>query len=817
MSVDRKELSGRRRTSPGPVYLEKLSAPTVCSFTDDSPSSPPHNQFPNTLTQNTGFDTRTSLVSGTGRAPTNGLFPDESFTSLQQYSSNGEQRDPPQAQFGDELPQDQSLADAVDDDFRDELDERWILNLSMHFRDKSPREKFFVTYAETPNMWRRITVSVDYRNAPPDSLERDLQGHVYQRDKSARIYESIRTSLPDIQFYDTVTNLRLETSEDDRLHVHVTEDVNEIIPYPSSSLLEHIQNVPRYAESDVHFQSHMSGFVYKVQVDDEILIKKEIPGPDSVEEFLYEINALYQLRGTHNVVQFKGIVVDEQLDLVKGILIAYAERGPLVDIIYDDKGFLAWERRERWAKEIVQGLCEIHEAGFVQGDFTLSNIVIDESDTAIIIDINRRGCPVGWEPPEIAAMIASGQRISMYIGVKSDLFQLGMVLWALANETDEPERQDRPLTRLEHPIPEYYRDVVATCLSQEPKKRSSAKSLLARFPQIDSEPLESLLTMGNSHIIHATHSQPEYIDPATAVGREDIEDSRSRGPPSRTASASHRFWDSNTYYEGRPSSTDMPFDSSSSCIVPRRGRSPPANTAHLAPSQIRRTSSNAQSPSEVSYAPQILPVSPSDEHKWEELVGADGRTFLVEADENPEERQARLRRSQERMQQSMDEAVMTARFEHVDSGLGDMIGGLSREGTDMEMSGHRFRRQHTTGMRSMEHVDSGLGDMDPAGLGDDDSLQEYMRKDLFLDDGMLGGASPGGGGHDLVTVDEHEVVEDFRGDEQQASRDRIGAVDMAFSGGRQVWSDSKAHDVDTPKVTNQHDRQATQDIRASLP
>lgn len=36
-------------------------------------------------------------------------------------------------------------------------------------------------------------------------------------------------------------------------------------------------------------------------------------------------------------------------------------------------------------------------AGFVQGDFTLSNIVIDSNDDAKIIDINRRGCPVGWE------------------------------------------------------------------------------------------------------------------------------------------------------------------------------------------------------------------------------------------------------------------------------------------------------------------------------------------------------------------------------------------------------------------------------------
>jgi hypothetical protein len=65
-----------------------------------------------------------------------------------------------------------------------ELDTKWILNLSMHFRDKSDREKFFVTFAEQPNRWRRVTISCDYRNAEPDSLETDLKELQYQRDKN---------------------------------------------------------------------------------------------------------------------------------------------------------------------------------------------------------------------------------------------------------------------------------------------------------------------------------------------------------------------------------------------------------------------------------------------------------------------------------------------------------------------------------------------------------------------------------------------------------------------------------------------------------
>jgi hypothetical protein len=107
----------------------------------------------------------------------------------------------------------------------EELEKTWILNLSMHFRDRSRREKFFVTYRERDHLWRRVTISLDYRDAPPNSLEMDLIHTHFQREKSAKIYEAIRESLRDIQFYDTVTNLKLQTT-DGRLHVHVVEDGN---------------------------------------------------------------------------------------------------------------------------------------------------------------------------------------------------------------------------------------------------------------------------------------------------------------------------------------------------------------------------------------------------------------------------------------------------------------------------------------------------------------------------------------------------------------------------------------------------------------
>ncbi|PHH87149.1 hypothetical protein CDD83_9252 [Cordyceps sp. RAO-2017] len=444
----------------------------------------------------------------------------------------------------------------------DELERTWILNLSMHFRDRSKREKFFVTYREKDHLWRRVTISLDYRDAPPNSLEMDLMHTRFQREKSAKIYEAIRESLPDIKFYETVTNLKLETT-DGRLHVHVVEDGNEIIVYPRVGQVRHL-GCRRVKERDIAFDSHMSGFVYKVCVHGHVLIKKEIPSQDTIEEFLYEVNALNGLRFSRDVVRFYGVVVDDRDEYVKGLLISYASQGALIDIIYEnckENSFsLPWASKERWARQIIQGLADIHESGFVQGDFTLSNIVIDDAGDAKIIDINRRGCPVGWEPPEATALLETGHRITMYIGVKSDLYQLGMVLWGLAMEEDEPEMHGRPLMLgPEVDVPDWYRRMTEICLSGDPRMRMQASSLLQLFPPDTAEDgrpggLEQAISVDDGH------SLSEYF----------VEGYRADGRPLiRTVEPSSDWpYSGRTYVDTSP----VPYE----LYYPTRGRSPPS-------------------------------------------------------------------------------------------------------------------------------------------------------------------------------------------------------------------------------------------------
>lgn len=638
-------LRGISNSSPPPTHPARLSAPAVQqqSVLEDPPK------------QNGDFS----------------RFDDQSRPLEEPDHAQEDQARPPRppSRTSSDNSDDPRFTD-VDDraQLNAELDSKWILNLSMHFRDKSDREKFFVTYAQQPNKWRRVTVSCDYRDAEQGSLEMDLKELQYQRDKSLQIYESIRDSLPDIQFYDTVTNLKLETREG-RLHVHVTEDVNEIIPYPQRRTVSHILEnsdspIPpmEVRECDLEFDSHLSGFVYKVGYRGKDYIKKEIPGPDTVDEFLYEVNALHDLHDTDYVIRLEAIVVDDSRQLVKGLLISYAEKGALVDLLYDCKGKTSWEDRVRWAEQAVRGLSQIHEEGYVQGDFTLSNIVVDGANDAKIIDINRRGCPVGWEPPEIAKKIASNQRISMYIGEKSDIYQLGMTLWALAMDDDEPERHDPPLSVDVFPdeIPEWYRNVVRICLAPKPRDRLSATDLVRHFPPIPHRQ-PSVMFEARPSLSVRTNSK-QYIDPATAVERDDIQ--RYRTDPSNEEGLA---WTPTSSYNNPsytyPRSSNYEAESGSSYMERPRGRSPPASPfrGDRRPSERPRSRGEDMSPVELDDR-QLHIVTPlADRDYYDYVTESHDQAGLIEFQE-PE-------RPEDVLQNQRDDLACEQSIKHESSAL----------------------------------------------------------------------------------------------------------------------------------------------------
>lgn len=151
----------------------------------------------------------------------------------------------------------------------------------------------------------------------------------------------------------------------------------------------------------------------------------------------------------------------------------------------------------------------------------------------------------------------------MYIGVKSDLFQLGMVLWALATLEDEPEAHRRPL-RLDPGIdvPRWYRMMMETCLNENPRMRLQATALLAMFPS----PVYDQ---------YSQHQLPSIsVDDGHSIQRYMVEGyERSGHPVIRTVTPqSDTFFPNMGYQSGLTS----PGLSEDAYYYPPRGRSPPS-------------------------------------------------------------------------------------------------------------------------------------------------------------------------------------------------------------------------------------------------
>ncbi|KAF4547046.1 Hypothetical protein D9617_65g035150 [Elsinoe fawcettii] len=322
--------------------------------------------------------------------------------------------------MSDRSASESSDADLIEkESLLEEMKSKWILNLYIQF-DDDRQEKLLITHVDESGSTRKVTVTWNTSNLRHSSLESDLDVLLSEEDKHIRVYQSLRESLQSIQFLDSVTKLELETDNEGCLHIHVSEDADEIIEYPSSVQASHVP-CQRYEEREISIETQLSGFVYKVLVNGKEFVEKEIPGPDDVERFVHEMNALSAFSDEDYVIDLHGIVTNDKGDLIKGILIPYASQGCLYDIIHTHQAPLAWSRRRRWAGQVISGLSSIHESGFVQGDFTLRNIVIDDKDNACIIDMSRRGCRKGWAPPELARWIGSGQNIGMLINMKTDL------------------------------------------------------------------------------------------------------------------------------------------------------------------------------------------------------------------------------------------------------------------------------------------------------------------------------------------------------------------------------------------------------------
>ena len=229
---------------------------------------------------------------------------------------------------------------------------------------------------------------------------------------------------------------------------------------------------------------------------------------------LYVLQVMHCLRAVPGIASFKGVVLDER-GIVSAFLSDLPSKGKLCrNWTYDIDGrrLDSWKRREKWCKQVVQAVAQIHEATFVVGNMCKTpdlGIAIDANDDAVLYGAFARDfvydeLHVGSLPPEYWHSVSHGCRVEAC--PQSDIYQLGLALWALASSRSsisasrswfcksagctaavsatctEPHADPVQLQFPSEDTPQYMRHIISACRAENPEERPAAWQLLEMFP-----------------------------------------------------------------------------------------------------------------------------------------------------------------------------------------------------------------------------------------------------------------------------------------------------------------------------------------------
>ncbi|KAK0516928.1 hypothetical protein JMJ35_000083 [Cladonia borealis] len=168
----------------------------------------------------------------------------------------------------------------------------------------------------------------------------------------------------------------------------------------------------------------------------EVKFKDSIPAVG----LLYTIRVLHCMNGSPGFTKLIGIVTDNSRRYLKSYLIELPKACRNILQIAADPS-VPWERRERWAAQLVQGISRLHAHSFLVGGLCTCNIpLIDDTASVQFWSFRERfltGRKTGaYYPPECLYIRDMPPTIeeadSPKLTSKTDIFHLGLMLWLLA-------------------------------------------------------------------------------------------------------------------------------------------------------------------------------------------------------------------------------------------------------------------------------------------------------------------------------------------------------------------------------------------------
>ena len=391
--------------------------------------------------------------------------------------------------------------------------------------------KFYLIYSEDPRKWRRIILCATVKDiteqshfnqlSVSDALDHSLK--LLPGNFHLRICKLLSTT----DLFNSVTSISLDVIEStsgqiffDIASVIVREDDEEVQMCREDKILQDVEDLgcPQYLECEIIVQGRLSTSSYAVLVEGQRCIERKFPFASSgkgdgneVHNFVKDMKLSYSLRDCQGVARFVGIVLDDTRHHLKGYVYEMATLGTIQQILETAEAkseYLPWVVRENWAYQLTQAMIEVHERNLILGVLYLDSVGLRENGSVVLTALKTSGKQIpnrrGYLAPELRREKDADTSGSSNYTFKTDVFQLGYLLWLLAEHksnvcgylcrraccTNTPSyactaEHTNPvsLPTCYPQVPTYFNRIIEQCRSKDPGSRPSARSLLQAFPR----------------------------------------------------------------------------------------------------------------------------------------------------------------------------------------------------------------------------------------------------------------------------------------------------------------------------------------------
>ena len=388
--------------------------------------------------------------------------------------------------------------------------------------------KCFFFHCDTARHWRSVTVSATILTASKNSSFRCLTSvpnveagsDVFLPGDMQRQLEEI---LNNRRLFETVTRISLISTEVipgkliiDVENLSITEDIEQVRLSSTDKMIQDIEDMgcAKYVQSEVIVRSRRFSYTYLVQVGSQVYVERRLPfveagllGGDGVSDFLNDIKTAHSLRDCSRVARFAGVVLDDTRKRVKSYLTEWPVLGSIQQFLSqsDARGEpVPWVVRDMWARQITTAVSEVHSKGIVIGSLRLNSILIQSDGNAILHVPGGSGRRYNYQGHLAPELLSRPLNVPLptSINFRSDIFQLGLVLWMLTENTASFSttylcRRQRctavpcniwhtnpielpPFNSTE--VPEYMNIIISFCRQRDPRMRLPARDLLKYFP-----------------------------------------------------------------------------------------------------------------------------------------------------------------------------------------------------------------------------------------------------------------------------------------------------------------------------------------------